>query len=102
MTSPKSDEEHDRSVHTTRALRYPPSLLDSWRPAPEDQMHRGRHVAVAVRNSAPGIIGLVFCDDRGTSAGFNLSIWGTDSVVALLQQASRAASTQPRASDRSE
>ncbi len=47
--------------------------LEKWQPLPEEYMHRGEQIAIGVVSSAPGVVGLVACDDAGMTCGLSLA-----------------------------
>lgn len=84
-------------IESIRDIGSTSPLLDRWRPVPEEQMHRGRHLAVAAHSPAPDVISMAACDDRGMSAVLVLSIWDTNTIIGLLQKAVEAADARPHA-----
>jgi len=61
--------------------------IQTWQPVPEEYMHRGERIVIAVASPGPGIIGLIACDDTGMTCGFNLGPADARAVAALLDLA---------------
>jgi hypothetical protein len=45
--------------------------IETWQPVPEQYMHRGERIVLAVASPGPSLVGLVACDDTGMTCGFN-------------------------------
>jgi len=63
--------------------------IQTWQPVPEEYMHRGERIAIAVASPGPGIVGVIACDDTDMTCGFNLAPGDARGVAALLDLAAR-------------
>jgi hypothetical protein len=67
-------------------------VIENWHPLPEEFMHRGERIALAVASPSPGLVALLACDDgNGTTCAFNLSPRDARMVAALLDRAANDA-----------
>jgi hypothetical protein len=65
--------------------------IQTWQPVPEEYMHRGEHIVLAIASPSAGLVGVIACDDTGMTCGFNLAPDDARAVAALLDQAAEEA-----------
>jgi hypothetical protein len=67
-------------------------MIEHWHPLPEEFMHRGERIALAVASTAPDLVGVLALDDgNGTTCGFNLTPRDARAVAVLLDRAAAVA-----------
>jgi hypothetical protein len=63
-------------------------MIERWHPLPEEFIHRGERIALAVASPSPGLVAVLALDDgNGTTCGFNLTPHDARAVAVLLERA---------------